>query len=113
VFASIPQTIRKSISEVSQFKLLKLETGPYQHERRLCMSAGYERRGSFGDYTNDQLSVLHAETPLSPPLGFVSKFHCRIADIRGRQVGVGRVNSTANSIHGAVGGHLRPVGSLK
>jgi putative acetyltransferase len=72
-------------------KLLKLETGPYQHEAlALYASAGYERRGPFGDYTNDPLSVfmqIHAETLLSPPLGFVSKFHCRIADIRGRQVG--------------------------
>jgi hypothetical protein len=32
MFASISQTIRKSIFEVSQCKLLKLETGPYQHE---------------------------------------------------------------------------------
>jgi putative acetyltransferase len=40
-------------------KLLKLETGPYQHEAlALYGSAGYERRGPFGDYTNDPLSVF-------------------------------------------------------
>lgn len=40
-------------------KLLKLETGPFQHEAlALYASAGYERRGPFGDYTNDPLSVF-------------------------------------------------------
>jgi putative acetyltransferase len=40
-------------------KLLKLETGPYQREAlALYASAGYERRGPFGDYTNDPLSVF-------------------------------------------------------
>ena len=40
-------------------KLLKLETGPYQHEAlALYTSAGYERRGPFGDYRNDPLSVF-------------------------------------------------------
>jgi putative acetyltransferase len=40
-------------------KLLKLETGPYQHEAlALYASTGYERRGPFGDYTNDPLSVF-------------------------------------------------------
>jgi putative acetyltransferase len=40
-------------------KLLKLETGPYRHEAlALYASAGYERRGPFGDYTNDPLSVF-------------------------------------------------------
>ncbi len=40
-------------------KLLTLETGPYQHEAlALYASAGYERRGPFGDYTNDPLSVF-------------------------------------------------------
>ena len=40
-------------------KLLKLETGPYQHEAlALYASAGYERRGPFGDYMNDPLSVF-------------------------------------------------------
>jgi putative acetyltransferase len=39
--------------------LLKLETGPYQHEAlALYASAGYECRGPFGDYTNDPLSVF-------------------------------------------------------
>ena len=39
--------------------LLKLETGPYQHEAlALYASAGYERRGPFGDYANDPLSVF-------------------------------------------------------
>jgi putative acetyltransferase len=43
----------------SDCKLLKLETGPYQHEAlALYASAGYERRGPFGDYTNDPLSVF-------------------------------------------------------
>jgi putative acetyltransferase len=40
-------------------KLLMLETGPYQPEAlALYASAGYERRGPFGDYTNDPLSVF-------------------------------------------------------
>jgi putative acetyltransferase len=40
-------------------KLLMLETGPYQHEAlALYASAGYERRGPFGDYMNDPLSVF-------------------------------------------------------
>lgn len=40
-------------------KLLKLETGPYQPDAlALYTSAGYERRGPFGDYTNDPLSVF-------------------------------------------------------
>jgi putative acetyltransferase len=40
-------------------KLLKLETGPYQHEAlALYASAGYGRRGPFGDYPNDPLSVF-------------------------------------------------------
>ncbi|AKM02165.1 GNAT family N-acetyltransferase [Burkholderia pyrrocinia] len=40
-------------------KLLKLETGPYQHEAlALYASAGYQRRGPFGDYTDDPLSVF-------------------------------------------------------
>lgn len=44
---------------VSGCKLLMLETGPYQHEAlALYASAGYERRGPFGDYTNDPLSVF-------------------------------------------------------
>jgi putative acetyltransferase len=44
---------------VSGCKLLNLETGPYQHEAlALYASAGYERRGPFGDYRNDPLSVF-------------------------------------------------------
>ncbi|MEN2468590.1 GNAT family N-acetyltransferase [Burkholderia sp. GS2Y] len=40
-------------------KSLKLETGPYQHEAlALYASAGYERRGPFGDYADDPLSVF-------------------------------------------------------
>lgn len=40
-------------------KLLKLETGPRQPEAlRLYASCGYERRGPFGKYTNDPLSVF-------------------------------------------------------
>jgi putative acetyltransferase len=40
-------------------KLLMLETGPYQLEAlALYASAGYERRGPFGDYMNDPLSVF-------------------------------------------------------
>ncbi|KAG8148521.1 GNAT family N-acetyltransferase [Burkholderia catarinensis] len=40
-------------------KVLRLETGPYQHEAlALYASAGYERCGPFGDYTNDPLSVF-------------------------------------------------------
>lgn len=40
-------------------KLIQLETGPYQHEAlALYASTGYERRGPFGDYANDPLSVF-------------------------------------------------------
>ncbi len=40
-------------------KLIKLETGPYQPEAlALYTSAGYERSGPFGDYTDDPLSVF-------------------------------------------------------
>ena len=40
-------------------KLLKLETGPNQPEAlHLYASCGYERRGPFGKYTNDPLSVF-------------------------------------------------------
>jgi putative acetyltransferase len=40
-------------------KLLTLETGPCQPEAlALYASAGYERRGRFGDYTDDPLSVF-------------------------------------------------------
>ena len=40
-------------------KLLKLETGPFQPEAlAFYAAAGYERRGPFGNYTNDPLSVF-------------------------------------------------------
>ena len=40
-------------------KWLRLETGPYQPEAlALYAAAGYERRGPFGEYTNDPLSVF-------------------------------------------------------
>jgi putative acetyltransferase len=40
-------------------QLLMLETGPYQHEAlALYVSAGYERRGPFGEYANDPLSLF-------------------------------------------------------
>jgi len=40
-------------------KLLRLETGPYQPEAlALYAAAGYERRGPFGGYSNDPLSVF-------------------------------------------------------
>ncbi|KFG96871.1 GCN5 family acetyltransferase [Burkholderia paludis] len=39
--------------------VLRLETGPCQHEAlALYASAGYERRGPFGDYADDPLSVF-------------------------------------------------------
>jgi putative acetyltransferase len=40
-------------------KLLRLETGPYQPAAlALYAAAGYERRGPYGDYANDPLSVF-------------------------------------------------------
>lgn len=40
-------------------KLLELETGPFQPEAlSLYSSFGYERRGPFGKYANDPLSVF-------------------------------------------------------
>ena len=40
-------------------RLLKLETGPYQPEAlALYERCGYQRRGPFGTYTNDPLSVF-------------------------------------------------------
>ena len=43
----------------SHCRLLMLETGPYQREALgLYAAAGYERRGPFGDYTGDPLSVF-------------------------------------------------------
>lgn len=49
----------ESQAVASGCKLLTLETGPYQNEAlALYASAGYERRGPFGDYKNDPLSVF-------------------------------------------------------
>ncbi|EKS9794537.1 MULTISPECIES: GNAT family N-acetyltransferase [Burkholderia] len=40
-------------------KVIRLETGPYQHEAlALYASAGYQRRGPFGNYADDPLSVF-------------------------------------------------------
>ena len=40
-------------------RLFTLETGPYQPEAlALYVSAGYERRGAFGDYVDDPMSVF-------------------------------------------------------
>lgn len=40
-------------------KLVRLETGPYQYEAlALYSGAGYQRRGPFGNYTDDPLSVF-------------------------------------------------------
>ncbi|WP_322029377.1 GNAT family N-acetyltransferase [Paraburkholderia sp. J76] len=52
-------SLLESRAKDSGCHLLKLETGPYQPEAlALYASAGYERRGPFGDYTNDPLSVF-------------------------------------------------------
>ncbi|MES2015544.1 MAG: GNAT family N-acetyltransferase [Pseudomonadota bacterium] len=46
--------------------LLRLETGPYQPEAlAFYAAAGYERRGPYGDYTNDPLSVFMQKHLLS------------------------------------------------
>ncbi len=43
----------------SHCTLFRLETGPHQPDAlALYASAGYERRGPFGDYTDDPLSVF-------------------------------------------------------
>lgn len=40
-------------------RLFTLETGPYQPEAlAFYASAGYERRGAFGDYVDDPMSVF-------------------------------------------------------
>ncbi|OXI95614.1 MULTISPECIES: GNAT family N-acetyltransferase [Burkholderia] len=40
-------------------KVIRLETGPYQPDAlALYASAGYQRRGPFGNYTDDPLSVF-------------------------------------------------------
>lgn len=47
--------------------LLMLETGPFQPEALgLYESCGYERRGPFGEYSNDPLSVF-MQKRLYPP----------------------------------------------
>jgi putative acetyltransferase len=52
-------TLLESGAIDSGCKLLMLETGPYQHDAlALYASVGYERRGPFGDYANDPLSVF-------------------------------------------------------
>jgi putative acetyltransferase len=49
----------ESRAKESGCHFLQLETGPYQHEAlALYTSTGYVRRGPFGDYTNDPLSVF-------------------------------------------------------
>lgn len=51
--------ILESKATSSGCKLLKLETGPFQPEAlSLYASSGYERRGPFGKYTDDPLSVF-------------------------------------------------------
>ncbi|VWB65083.1 GNAT family N-acetyltransferase [Burkholderia lata] len=52
-------TMLESRAVDSGCKVIRLETGPYQHEAlALYASAGYQRRGPFGDYTDDPLSVF-------------------------------------------------------
>ena len=47
---------------------LELETGPFQPEALgLYASLGYERRGPFGRYTDDPLSVFMHKTLLASP----------------------------------------------
>ena len=49
----------ESRAHESGCELLTLETGPYQPEAlALYGAAGYERRGPFGGYANDPLSVF-------------------------------------------------------
>ncbi|CAB3962587.1 GCN5-like N-acetyltransferase [Burkholderia cenocepacia] len=52
-------TMLESRAVDSGCKVIRLETGPYQHEAlALYTSAGYQRRGPYGDYTDDPLSVF-------------------------------------------------------
>jgi putative acetyltransferase len=52
-------TMLESRAVDSGCKVIRLETGPYQHGAlALYASAGYQRRGPFGDYTDDPLSVF-------------------------------------------------------
>ena len=49
-------------------KWLRLETGPYQPEAlALYAAAGYQRRGPFGEYTDDPLSVFLQKAATGPP----------------------------------------------
>lgn len=49
-------------------RMLRLETGIHQHEALgLYERAGFVRRGPFGDYAHDPLSVF-MEKPLPPPV---------------------------------------------
>jgi putative acetyltransferase len=49
----------ESASADADCKLLKLETGPFQPEALgLYASLGYERRGPYGHYADDPLSVF-------------------------------------------------------
>jgi putative acetyltransferase len=53
----------ESASAEAGSKLLLLETGPYQPEALgLYASLGYERRGPFGSYIDDPLSVFMQKT---------------------------------------------------
>lgn len=52
-------TMLESRAADSGCKVIRLETGPYQAEAlALYASAGYQRRGPFGDYMDDPLSVF-------------------------------------------------------
>ncbi|WP_175965802.1 GNAT family N-acetyltransferase [Burkholderia sp. BCC0322] len=52
-------TMLESRAVGSGCKVIRLETGPYQPEAlALYASAGYQRRGPFGDYADDPLSVF-------------------------------------------------------
>jgi putative acetyltransferase len=49
----------ENLARASGLELARLETGPYQPEAlRLYEKTGYHRRGPFGDYPEDPLSVF-------------------------------------------------------
>ena len=53
----------ESASAMAGCRLLKLETGPFQPEALgLYASLGYERRGPYGHYADDPLSVFMHKT---------------------------------------------------
>jgi putative acetyltransferase len=57
----------ESASAMAGCRLLKLETGPFQPEALgLYASLGYERRGPYGNYTDDPLSVFMHKTLAEP-----------------------------------------------